>query len=176
MAKHILSTASKDDMFRYMDNIFVKTDVEAISKLRTESRGVKVTIQKWYVEGLSSISYLLDYFDKDEIEYKMRNMSLWRQPIVDLRTDDVLKYSLNVDQTWRTWPLSVSLRKLITPEGSQFIANILEGYMNGINEALYEIQQTSLTTKNDAVAAIDVLWRELQSYKSQSEIDDNFVR
>ena len=176
LADQLLSATSKDDMYRYMENIFFKTDLEAISKLRSESRGVKATIQKWFVAGLGAISYLLDYFDTDEIEYKMRNISLWRQPIVDLRTDVVLRYSLNIDETWRTWPLSVSLRKLITPEGSQYISNILENYMLGINEALYEIQQTSLTTKDEAVAAIDVLWRELRSYKLQSQVDDNFVR
>ena len=175
-AKQLLSAKSKEDMGRYMETIFFKTDSEAVSKMRTEARELKTIIQKWFVAGLRAITSLLDYFDEDEVEYNMRNLSLWRQPIVDLRTADVLKYLLNVDETWRTWPLSVSLRNLITPEGSQYISNILEEYMTGINEALYKVQETSLIIKDEAAVEFDVLCEELQSYKLQGEINDNFVR
>ena len=175
-AEQFFSAQSKEDMVRYMETIFLKTDLEAVSKMRTEARELKAIIQKWFVAGLRAITYLLDFFDEDEVEYKMRNLSLWRQPIVDLRTADVLKYWLNVDDTWRTWPLSVSLRNLITQEGSQYISNILEDYMTGINEALYKVQETSLAIKDEAAVEFDVLWEELQSYKLRSEINDNFVR
>ena len=176
LAKDLLRAKIRDDMVQYMETIFLKTDLEAISKLRTEARGLKTTMQNWFVAGLGAISHFLAYFERDEIEYKLRNLTLWRQPIVDLRSPQVLTHAYSFDETWRTWPVSVSLQNLITPEGLQYISNILDGYMTGINDALYEVQQTSLTRKDEAVAALDVLWREMQSCEQQSQIGDDFIR
>ena len=176
LANRLLKSKTKDDLVRYMETIFFKTDIDAISKLRTEARELKTTTQNGFIAGLGGINNLLPYFQSDEIEYKLRNLSLWRQPIVDLRSSGVLTYAYNFDETWRTWPLSVSLQNLITPRGSQYIVNILDRYMAGINDALYELQQVLLTSKDEAVVALDLLWRELQSYKQQSQINDDFVR
>ena len=176
LVENVLTVNKKEDTVRYMEKVLFKTDLDAIFKLRTEVQVLKTQIQKWYVAGVGAIISLLDYFERDELESKMRNLSLWRQPVVDFRTPEVLKYSYSVDETWRTWPASVPLQHLITPSGMQYISNILDGYMAGINQVLYEVSHRSNTVKDDAIAAFDALWMELQSYKRQSQIDNSFVR
>ena len=176
VAKSILNAKSKMDAVRYMKAVLFKTDLDAILKLKTEAQSIKSNIQKWYVSSLAAVSSMIGYFRKDDVESNIRNLNLWRKPVIDLRTPEVLKYSYNIGETWRAWPASVPLQNLITPGGSQYISNILEGYMVGINEALYEVQHTSSTAKEEAVAAFDSLWDMLQSYKQQSQIDDSFIR
>ena len=176
LAKSLWNAKSKMDVFRYMEAVLFKTDLDAILKLKTEAQSMKSNIQKWYVASLAAVSSMIGYFRKDGVELNIRNLNIWRKPVIDLRTPEVLKYSYNIVETWRAWPASVPLQNLITPGGSQYISDILEGYMVGINEALYEVQHTSLTAKEEAVAAFDSLWDMLQSYKQQSQIDDNFIR
>ena len=176
LAQTLLGANSQDDIVRYMETVLFKIDLSAIFKLETESQRVKTNIQKWYAAGLGVISSLLGYVERDEVESKMRNLSIWRKPVVDLRTPEVLKYSYSFEETWRTWPASVPLPNLVTPDGSQYISNILEGYMNGIGEALYAVQRTSQASKEEAVTQFGVLWEDLQSYVRQSQIDDRFIR
>ena len=176
LTKNILNAKTKDDMVRHMEAILFKTDLDAIFKLKTEAQILKSNIQQWYVAGLGAISPLVNYFEGNEVESKIRNLSLWRQPVLDVRTPEVLKYSYNFDETWRTWPASVPLRNLTTPHGSQYISDILEGYITSINDVLYQVQHTSLAAKEAAVVEIDTLWKELQSYKRLSQVDDQFVR
>ena len=177
LAKNILTAKmSYADVIRHMETVLFKTDLDAIFKLRTEAQRVKTNIQNWIVAGLSAISSFVQYFGKEEIESKIRNISLWRQPIVDLRTVDGLRFSYNFDETWRTWPISLPLQNLITPGGSKYISDILDDYIKGIDGALYEVQHVSLAAKEEAVLAFDVLWKELQSYELLSQIDESFVR
>ena len=176
LAEMILNSKTQDNVIRNMDTILFKNDLEAIFKLKSDAQRMKPNIQKLYVEGLAALNTLLPYFEREEVESNLRNLSLWRQPIAELRTREVLKYLYSIDETWRTWPTSVSLGDLITPEGSKYISDILNGYMEGIYEALFEVQHTSLLAKEDAVNAFVTLWSELQLYKKQSQIDDNFVR
>ena len=176
MAQTLLNAKTQEQMVRHMEAVLFKIDLDAIFKLKTEAQSLKKNIQKWYVAGISAISYLIDYFERDGVESKMRNMSLWRKPVVDLRTPGVLKYSYSFEETWQTWPASVPLQNLITADGIKYISDILEGYMRGINEALYEVQHALQATKEETAAEFDALGKALQSYVRQSQIDDSFIR
>ena len=176
LAEKVLGENMQEDLVRYMESVLFKTDLDAVFKLKTEAQRLKTQIQKWYVAGLAAVSSLPDYFEKDQVESKVRNISLWRKPVLDMRTWDVLKFTYNSDEAWRTWPISVPLGNLVVPGGSHYISDILDDYMAGISDALYEVQHRSLTTKEGAVVALNELWKELEHYKQHTHIDDSFVR
>ena len=176
LAQTLLTVKTQDDIARYMETILFKTDLSAVFKLETDAQRLNTNMQKWYVAALSAVNSLLGYVDRDEMESKMRNISLWRKPVVDLHSPEVLKFSYSFDETSRTWPSSVSLQNLITPDGSRYISDILEGYMSGLGEAMYEVQRTSQASKEETVTEFRALWEDLQSYVRHSQIDDRFIR
>ena len=176
LAEDLLSAKTKEDIIRHMNTVLFKTDLDAVFKLRTETQGVKTDIQNWILSSFGAMGSLVDFFEKAQIESKIRNLTLWRQPVMNLRSHDVLQYSYDFDETWQTWPISVPLRSLVTSDGSKYISDIFDISMAGINEALYDVQHTSLKAKEDAVMALDILWTQLQSHKLKSVIEDNFVR
>ena len=176
LAGMLLKGDERAEVRHRMDSLLFKTDLDAIFKLQGETQIVKNKIQEWLVSGLEISHSLVPFFDVGVIDAKMRKLSFWRKPVVDLRIPELFKYSFRPDETWRTWPVGVPIVNLTTPDGSHYISDILDSYMTGINDALFVVQHTELTTKEQAMAAFDALWVELQTYMRTSEIDEMFIR
>ena len=49
------------------------------------------------------------HFEPGEIEDIARRMDIWRQPLADLESPNILRYKYSSKMTWRTWPKSSPL-------------------------------------------------------------------
>ena len=176
LAKNLLDTDIQEKVRRRMESILFNTDLDAIFRLQTEAQTVKSSLQKWYTSCVDIFKSFVDYFGYDVIVQILRTLRFWRKPIVDFRTPRVLQYTFDPSESWRTWPAGVSLDDLTTVSGSRYISSILDGYMAGINNALYEVQHTLQMTKEETMSAFDALWEELQSYRRLGQIDGSFIR
>ena len=176
LTENLLTRDIGDEVHRHMQSIVFKIDLDAITKLQTETQTVTSSVHKWFISSFKICASFIHYFGYDVIAKLVRTLNLWRKPTVDLRTPGIMKYAYGQGKSWRTWPTSTHLVNLTTSIGSHHISSILDGYMAGINGALYEVQRTLLTTKADAITAFNALWDELKAYRQQSQIDDRFIR
>ena len=176
LAENVLDTNIQDKVRRRMESILFNTDLDAIFKLQTETQTVRSSVQKWFISCLDISNTLVDYFGYDVIVTPVRTLNLWRKPSVDLRTPGVMEYTYDPGESWRTWPTSISMDDLTTSVGLHYISTLLDGYMAGINEALYEVQHTLLSAKEETLSVFDTLSREFSSYRQLGQVDDSFVR
>ena len=176
LAGKLLNTSIRDIVRRRMESLISKTDLDAISKLQTETEEVESSVQNWFITSFDSLTTLVDYFGDDVIIKLIQTLNLWRKPTVDFRTPDVIRYTYESIKSWETLFTSTYQVNITTLTGSHRISSILDGYMAGINGALYEVQHTLLSTKEEAMSAFDALWHELEAYRQQGQIDDGFVR
>ena len=176
LAENVLDTNIQDKVRRRMESILFNTDLDAIFNLQTEAQTVRSNVQKWFTACLDISNTLVDYFGYDLIVAHVRTLNIWRKPTVDFRTPGVMEYTYDPGESWRTWPTSISMEDLTTSVGLHYISTLLDSYMAGINEALYDVQHTLLITKEEALSVFDTLSRELNSYQQLGQVDGNFVR
>ena len=176
LAENLLNTSIRDRVRRRMESIIFKIDLDAMLKLQTETEAVKSLVHKWFISSFDSFTKSINYFGNDVVFNMIRNLNLWRKPTVDFRTPDVIKYTYGSSENWRMWPTTTYIVNLTTLAVSQKIAFILDGYMFGINDALYEVKHTLLGTKEEVMSAFDALWHELEAYRQEGQINDRFIR
>ena len=55
------------------------------------------------------LAHFSPHFMAGEIEDIARRMDIWRQPLADLESPNILKFKYSSKLTWRTWPKSSPL-------------------------------------------------------------------
>ncbi len=64
-----------------------------------------------YVDVLGVLATFDQHFSNKEITNHARRMTIWRQPLADLESPQILQYKLNYWEVWKTWSRTESLHK-----------------------------------------------------------------
>ena len=84
--RSVVNGNSEDSLKATIDSMLSKVDMDIIMKLQVQSQGMKNNVQNWMLLMLRIIRSLINYYEVESIENKIRSMAIWRKPAPALCT------------------------------------------------------------------------------------------
>ena len=152
--------------------------LNAINVLLSRTDALTQHVIKWYITGLESIGKLGSHFDSHRrIEDKMRNLNIWRDPVVRLDMANILNLKYDLGESWETWSSEIPLSELLMHRlFVGIIAGIAERYRDLLRKELLEIRAGYVLSIDQITNSLTRLAEDYESMRGESLLDDNFVR
>lgn len=172
----LLTDSSVDALDQTMDSVLSKMDIHALVLLQKATENTKTNVRKWLHKALASMTTLVPYFDNGNLEADARTLLIWRVPVAELDTPDILRYTYQATETWRTWPMTTTILDLITTHVDEdIITDIVAAYGEVLYNEMYAVQLEFNIAKKAAVATFQTLVDDLSAFRQQSNIDKDFI-
>jgi len=172
----IVTTATMAAMEQTVDSVLSKIRTHALSLLQSKSSDSQTNMKVWYHTAYTSMQDLAVYFDNSYLEEQIRKSYMWRQPVAELATLNLLRYTYQDTETWRTWSRSVSLEMLI---GSGYdismVTDMVGAYTSTLYEEMYAIELQLTNAKREIMAEYGLVVRKLNEFQQKSVIADDFI-
>ena len=159
-----------------LDRVLSRIVTRALVPLQTMTENSEINIKKWVHGSLSALGKLVPYFDNDNIDHTARNLTIWRYPLLRMNSNKILKFKYKQNETWITWPQSNNILEMLKREDDKaLLKEILTSYGNDLTIEIYKLQSQFSSAKKDILSAVDTLMADMQSFRRQSEIDQDFI-
>ena len=165
------------DVTELLNAILNVIDLNAINMLLSRTDALTQHVIRWYITGLESIGKLESHFDSHIIEDNMRNLNIWRDPVVRLDMANILNLKYDLGESWKTWSSEISLSELLMHRlFDGIITGIAERYRDILRKELLEIKAGYVLSIDQITNSLKRLAEDYESMRGESLMDDSFVR
>ena len=133
-------------------------------------------VTKWYARAFDDIPSLVPFYDRSDIEDRMRALKIWRHPVARLRTAGILQFKHPTSESWRTWNVSSNLQDFgISGNAITVISTFIEEYIQTIESELIQIGMESTHARDDVIQTFKSVIDDFSNVRFESTMGSNFV-
>jgi hypothetical protein len=151
-----------------------------LGPFQSSSREVVTDAKSWYWNILHVFNDITAYFRDSKsgsqlIVDRPRHMKIWRGPMVDLNSQDGLKFQRTQVETKQLWPTTRPLDAYLEQYANEDLEHILWKYQRSSDEAIFEALRVIQTAEKHALDELRSIGELLETYGDESYIDHSFV-
>ena len=160
----------------YFERIMWQLDEKVFDHFSVKIKAMEYNVREWLMTGIRAMGDLLPYCRSDIVESAIRQLRIWRYPLVNLDAREFIVYLYKPEETWRAWPTSMSFVDMLEKgQGLHVVRNITMAFGQVLIEPISGFKSDMHNTFSEIKTYISDLKGDLDGYRVDNTLNNNFI-